>query len=336
MTFRLFLDRLTDRALRGRSASPEDAARLLGLTRQPDIMLLVAHANMVRQRFHGPDIDLCAIVNAKSGRCTEDCAFCAQSAHYPTAARSYPLMRSRDITAAARRCLASGARRFSIVTSGRGIAAPREFARITAAVAKLAALPGMRPCASLGILAPDQFARLRQAGLMRYHHNLETAASFYPRICTTHSFAQRAAAVRAAKAAGLEVCCGGILGLGETPAQRIELAFALRRHGVDCVPLNFLNPLPGTPLAGEPPLPPPDILKAIAMFRFVLPKTELRICGGREKNLRTLQPLIYLAGANGAMTGNYLTTAGRDPETDIREIIDLGLRPKPGDPAGRP
>ncbi len=328
LTNNRFLEKLTAQALKGRPASRASARRMLALEKQSDIMLLLAHANMVRQHFHGPEIDLCAIVNAKSGRCSENCAFCAQSVHFTTAVRSYPLMSRAAIIAGAEHCLKNSTHRFSIVTSGKGMISPSDFKRICATIEELASMDNMAPCASLGILSPEQFARLKQAGLKRYHHNLETAESFYPSICTTHSFAERAAAVRAARAAGLEVCSGGILGLGETPAQRIELAFSLREFGIDSVPLNFLNPLPGTPLENQPQLPPLDILKAIAMFRFVLPETELRICGGREVNLRTLQPLMYMAGANGVMTGNYLTTGGRDPAADIREITDLGLVPK--------
>lgn len=323
-----FLEKLTERALKGRSATRADARRILALTQQADIMLLLAHANMVRQHFHGSEIDLCAIVNAKSGRCSENCAFCAQSVHFTTTARSYPLMSRKAIISGAEYCLQNNTYRFSIVTSGRGMVSRSEFKRICATIEQLAAMPNMAPCASLGILTPAQFAQLKQAGLKRYHHNLETAESFYPEICTTHSFGQRAAAVRAARTAGLEICSGGILGLGETPAQRIELAFSLRELDVDCVPLNFLNPLPGTPLENQPQLPPLDLLKAIAMFRFVLPGKELRICGGREVTLRSLQPFMYLAGASGAMTGNYLTTAGRDPAEDVQEIRDLGLMPK--------
>jgi biotin synthase len=324
-----FIKKLTDNALRGRPATRRDAKRILSIEHQGDIMLLLSHANIVRQHFHGPEIDLCAIVNAKSGRCSENCAFCAQSAHFRTAVESYPLMNGKDIIAAAKNCLHNKTHRFSIVTSGKGIVSRADFKRIFATIEKLSCIPGMAACASLGILAPEQFSLLKQAGLKRYHHNLETAESFYPHICTTHSFSQRAATVRAARAAGLEVCSGGILGLGETPDQRVELALTLRELEVDCVPLNFLNPLPGTPLEKQPHLPPLDILKAIAMFRFVLPEKELRVCGGREVNLRTLQPFMYLAGASGVMTGNYLTTSGRDPAVDIREILDLGLVPKP-------
>lgn len=326
-THERFIQTLTEKALAGQAATRAEAERILGIDRQTDIMLLLAHANLVRQHFHGDTIDLCAIVNAKSGRCSEDCAFCAQSAHFKTDVQEYPLMSTADIICAAEHCVQNNTHRFSIVTSGRGVSAEEDFESICATVRQLAAMPGMAPCASLGILSGDQFACLKKAGLKRYHHNLETAESFYGSICTTHSFSQRAATVRAAREAGLEVCSGGILGLGETPGQRVELALALRELDVNSVPLNFLNPIAGTRLENQPLLPPLDILKAIAMFRFVMPKKEIRVCGGREVNLRTLQPLMYLAGANGAMTGNYLTTAGRDPATDVREILDLGLVP---------
>jgi len=322
-----FIQTLTEKAITGQPATRDEAGRILAIAEQADIMLLLAHANLVRQHFHGDAIDLCAIVNAKSGRCSEDCAFCAQSAHFKTAVQEYPLLSTEKIIAAAENSLHSSTHRFSIVTSGRGVSAAEDFESICATVGQLAAMPAMAPCASLGILSGEQFARLKQAGLKRYHHNLETAESFYGSICTTHPFSQRAAAVRAAREAGLEVCSGGILGLGETPTQRVELALTLRELDVDSVPLNFLNPLAGTKLEHQPLLPPLEILKAIAMFRFVLPTKEIRVCGGREANLRTLQPLMYLAGANGAMTGNYLTTAGRDPAADIREILDLGLAP---------
>jgi len=322
-----FIQDLTEKALTVQPATRDEAEHILSIAQQSDIMLLLAHANRVRQHFHGDTIDLCAIVNAKSGRCSEDCAFCAQSAHFKTAVQDYPLMSVDEIIAAARNCLKNNTHRFSIVTSGKGVSAAEDFERICATVRQLADMQDMAPCASLGILSGGQFVRLKQAGLKRYHHNLETAESFYGSICTTHSFSRRAATVRAAREAGLEVCSGGILGLGETPGQRVELALALRELDVDSVPLNFLNPIAGTRLENQPLLPPLDILKAIAMFRFVMPEKEIRVCGGREVNLRTLQPFMYLAGANGAMTGNYLTTAGRDPATDVREILDLGLVP---------
>ena len=322
-----FLEKITEQALSGQSVSRREAASILATTGLSDIMLLLACTSRVRQHAFGDRIELCAIINAKSGRCTEDCAFCAQSARFATASAEYPLIEPDKITQAAAR-LVGTARRFSIVTSGRGIASNEELDLICEAVEAISNMQRPLPCASLGVLSTEQFGRLKDAGLARYHHNLEAAESYYPRVCTTHGFSVRADTVRRAQEAGLEVCSGGILGMGETPSQRIELAFALRELGVDSVALNFLNPIPGTPLAGQTPLSPLEILKAIAMFRFVLPKAELRICGGRELNLRSLQPMMYLAGASGAMTGNYLTTQGRDPGDDVREILALGLELK--------
>jgi biotin synthase len=232
-----------------------------------------------------------------------------------------------ELLAAAENSLNSGAGRFSLVTSGRGLTSPQEIAVICQVITALAREGRISPCASLGLLTPETASTLKKAGLVRYHHNIETAPSFYPSICSTHSIEARLETIRIARAAGLEICSGGILGLGETWEQRIEMALALRELGVDSIPLNFLNPIPGTPLEGQPPLPPLEILKSIALFRFIVPRADIRTCGGRERGLRTLQPLMYLAGCNGTMIGSYLTTEGRSPEIDLQEILDLGLVP---------
>ena len=321
-----FIQELTAGVLAGKQVSRAAAARIASLQRQADILLLMAHANLLREHFHGSTIDLCAIINAKSGRCSEDCRFCAQSAHYTTTAPVHPLMRARDITRAARQARKSGARRFSIVVSGKGLESPREFGSVCRSVTGVAGIQGLGACASLGILTGEQFGRLRACGLRRYHHNIETAGSFFGRICTTHSFADRIRTVRLAAEAGLETCCGAILGMGETRRHWVELAYTLRDLNVDCVPLNFLNPIPQTPLAHRPLLEPLEALKAVALFRFVMPRTEIRVCGGREINLRGMQPLVYIAGANGTMIGNYLTTTGRSAVEDLQEIRDIGLK----------
>ncbi len=320
-----FLSDMTERVLSGKHITGAEARRLIALQQHEDIMLLLACANMIRQRQHGSRIELCSIINARSGRCSEDCAFCAQSAHYHTRIRAYPLMQPDAILRAARDAKKKGAARFSIVTSGRGVADRKAFKKIRDIVGALAKLRGISPCASLGILSREQFRELKSAGLRRYHHNLETARSFFTAVCSTHTYQDRVSTVVAAREAGLEVCCGGIFGLGETPAQRIELALFLRDIGVDSVPLNFLNPIAGTPLAVREPVAPLEILKTIALYRFVLPSREIRVCGGRETALRTLQPFMYMAGANGTMIGNYLTTEGRSPALDIQEINDLML-----------
>ncbi|HCX89131.1 MAG TPA: biotin synthase BioB, partial [Deltaproteobacteria bacterium] len=183
-------------------------------------------------------------------------------------------------------------------------------------------------CASLGTLTRETARDLKKAGLERYHHNLETSESFFPKICTTHSYKERVNTIKIAQEEGFRVCCGGIFGLGETLEQRLEFAFTLKELGVDSIPLNFLNPIPGTPLENAPPIPPMEILKIIAVFRFIHPTKDIRVCGGRQRNLRGIQPLMYLAGANATMIGNYLTTPGSNPKEDLQLIEDLMLVPK--------
>ncbi len=318
------LQQLADKIIAGGTATRRDALTICRLQGLEELFLLLVHAHAIRKHFRGNVIQLCAIVNAKSGRCSEDCMFCAQSSYYHTSVRHYALIDKDRILAAAQAAQQQGARHFSIVTSGRGISS-RELTKVCDALRVIAQQGRVIPCASLGILSRSQLAMLREAGLKRYHHNLETASSYFRAICSTHRFEERVQTVRNAQETGLEICAGGIVGLGETWEQRMELAFALRDLGVDSVPLNFLHPIPGTPAARLSPPAPLEILQTIALFRFILPRTEIRICGGREVGLRTLQPFLYLAGADGIMIGNYLTTSGRSPAIDRQEIVDLGL-----------
>jgi biotin synthase len=290
--------------------------------------LLMAQATEIRERFKGHKISICSIINAKSGRCSEDCKFCAQSAHYKTEAPVYPLVGARAIIEEARRAKHSGAHFFGIVTSGTAIENDKEWREIYQAVRGINDL-GIRPCASLGMLDRKRAYELKKAGLFRYHHNLETARSFFDNICTTHSYDEDIETNRLAKEAGLSICTGGIIGLGETMEQRIELALTVREIGADSVPINILNPIPGTPFSDNPPLSPLEILLTVALFRFILPGKDIRLCGGKEKNLRQLLPLGIVAGSNALMTGNYLTTTGREPKDDIDMLIDLGLDPMP-------
>ena len=322
-----FLQNLTGRILAGGTATLRDAKKIVSLHDREDIIMLAAHANVLRNHFAGPRIRLCAIVNAKSGRCSEDCIFCAQSSHYRTRVQTYPLLKAEAVMASARAAQERGAGHFSIVTSGKGSTSVGEMATVCDYIEAISQLKPLIPCASLGVLSREELRMLRDAGLKRYHHNLETSRSHFSTICSTHSYDDRVRTIRMAQEAGLEVCAGGILGMGETPQQWIELAFTLRELKVESVPLNYLNPIPGTPAARYGRLQPLEILKSIALFRFVLPDREVRICGGRETGLRTLQPLMYIAGASGTMIGNYLTTSGRDPAADMQEIIDLGLMP---------
>jgi biotin synthase len=290
---------------------------------EPEVFSLLPGADLLREHYFQNGVHLCTICNGKSGRCSEDCRFCAQSAHYGTDSPIYPLMEKDQLVEAGVRAAASPINRYSIVTTGKGLGSV-EVKKIAAALSEVAA-SGIDTCASLGILTPGDFEILKSAGVSRYHHNLETAESFFNRTCTTHRYADRVATVRAAKAAGLEVCSGGIFGIGETDEQALELALALRDLDVDAVPLNFLVPIPGTPMEKGASLTPLRCLKLIALFRFVLPDKEILICGGRESNLKELHPLVFFAGASGIMTGNYLTATGRTLESDLSMLAHLGL-----------
>jgi biotin synthase len=285
----------------------------------------LAEASRLREAHFGRRVSFCVIINAKSGACSEDCAFCSQAGRAQSGAPHYPLMPKEKLVAAARAAHEAGAARFSIVTSGRGILSPKEQGAVVAAVAAIHEAVPLKVCASLGIAEKTFLRELKDAGLWRCHHNLETAASFFPSICTTHTYPERVATVAAAREAGLSVCCGGILGLGETVAQRWELAQAIGELPVDAIPLNFLHPLPGTALEGRPRLEPLTALKAIVAFRLRFPERSLIICGGRQVTLRSLSPLIFAAGADAVMTGDYLTTRGRLPEDDRQMLADLGL-----------
>jgi len=290
-----------------------------------DLYPLLQEASRIREAHFGRRVSFCVIINAKSGLCSEDCAFCSQAASSQAHVPKYSLLSQEKLVDAAWEAHAQGAARFSIVTSGREIASTREQGAILAAVAAIREAVDLKVCASLGIADRTFLAELKAAGLHRFHHNLETAGSFFPEICTTHTYKERVATVEAAKDAGLSVCVGGILGMGESVAQRWELAQAIKRLDPDAIPLNFLHPLPGTRLAARPLLAPLEVLKIIAAFRLTLPKKTIIICGGRQPTLRSLAPLMFASGANALMTGDYLTTKGRLPEDDLRMLEDLGL-----------
>jgi biotin synthase len=302
----------------------QEAREVLAL-RGEELEQLLARTERLRRERFGDLVRLCAISNAKSGRCPERCDFCAQSARFATAAPVFPLKPARQIADEARMAEAAGAREFSIVTSGRALRREPELARVEGAVRLIGGETRLERCASLGELPAEALARLREAGLLRYHHNVETAPSFHGQIVHTHTYDDEVAVVRAAREQGLSTCCGGILGLGETDAQRVELALALRELDPDCVPLNFLDPRPGTPLAGRPRLAPGACLRIIAMFRLVLPETPIFVCGGREAALGEQQGRIFAAGANGTMVGDYLTTTGQHAEEDRRMIGAAGF-----------
>lgn len=316
------IDDLASAAIGGRELDACDAGRLVAAS-EADPFELFHAANRIRRHFKGDGVQLCSIVNARSGGCSEDCRFCAQSSRHRTGAARYAMLDASMLLEAGRAAAGLGAACFGIVTSGRGPGGEGDVAAVGEVAARL---EGVRPSASLGSLTPEVAARLRAAGLRRYHHNLETARSFFPEVCTTHTYDDRLATVRTAKAAGFEVCCGGIFGLGESWRHRIELAIELRGLGVESVPVNFLNPVPGTPLEGREPLPALEGLRIIALYRFLLPRADIRTAGGRGRCLGDLQSWMFYAGANATMIGNYLTTAGRPPEQDLAMIRGLGLR----------
>ncbi|MCX7770806.1 MAG: biotin synthase BioB [Proteobacteria bacterium] len=314
---------LKDRAITSRDLDFNDAIKLFEFGMSYPF-LLMGLASEIREYFKGKKINLCGIVNAKSGRCGEDCKFCAQSVYHKTGVQTYPLLTADEIIEKAKEAKDSGAHMFGIVTSGTKISSEKEWNIIYEAVEGINKL-GIKACASLGLLDEERAYELKRRGLYRYHHNLETSESFFPNICTTHEYREDIVTVLNAKKAGLSTCCGGIIGLGERIEHRIELAMTLRDLDVDSVPINILNPIKGTPLENLPPLTPIEILVTISIFRFLLPDKDIKLCGGKEKNLRQLLPLGIVAGCNSLMTGNYLTTTGRDTLLDLEMIKDLGM-----------
>lgn len=293
--------------------------------RQKPLLELMSLALAAKLAGRGTKISFCGIVNAKSGNCSEDCKFCVQSGRYHTDIPVYPLKSADEIIAEARAAAKNGAQRFSIVTSGRGLGAA-EVEKVAAMVAEITEQVGIGMCASLGILPASSLQRLKEAGLLRYHHNLESSREFFPNIATTHTFEERVATIRGAKEAGLEVCAGGIIGMGESEDDRISMALSLKECGVDSVPINVLMPLPGTPLANQPPLPIREVLRTIALYRLIMPTVAIRLAGGRETALKDFMGMALMAGADSMMIGGYLTQRGRLPEEDhrlAREMQDL-------------
>lgn len=280
---------------------------------------LMALALRTKLANRGRQFSLCSIINAKSGQCSEDCRFCVQSAHFSTDAPVYPLLDKEQVLAAAWAAKNNGAAHFSLVTSGRGLRG-RDLERVAMMIDAIRREVGIAVCASLGILSRPDFEMLVEAGMSRYHHNLESSESFFPRIATTHTFAERVETIVAAKEAGLEVCAGGIFGLGESEEDRLSMALTLRGLEVDSVPINILIPLPGTPLAGQPPLSVLDILRSIALYRLLLPAIPIRLAAGRETALQDFLSSAFLAGADGMMIGGYLTAKGRLPEMDLHFV----------------
>jgi len=319
---------LGQRVLGGAGITRAEALWLFDLESREDIFDLLSWANRIREHFKGNKVHLCSIVNIKAGGCSENCRFCAQSAAYQTGSPRYGLIDAQPVLAAAEEASANGVTALGLVAAWRGLEEGPVLDEICNRLETLKESGKARPDASLGIIKSQQVAeRLKQSGLECYNHNLESSRRFFPQVCTTHTYEERVQTIRHLKQAGIKICSGGILGMGETREDRCDLAFALKELGANIVPINILNPIEGTPFAEQAPLPPLEILKSIACFRFILPKQEIMIAGGRTVNLRDLQSLIFMAGASALMVGNYLTTLNQPIEKDLQMLKDLGLDP---------
>jgi biotin synthase len=312
-----------DRSIAGETIDREEARRVLECPDE-ELLALVDAAYRVRRTFHGNTIRIHVLQNAKSGACPEDCKFCSQSSAYETPAPEYRMQTVDEIVEGARRAKRAKAWKYCIVTATRG-PSQRDLDVVCEAVKKIKEEMDLTICASLGVLTPEKARRLKDSGVDRFNHNLETSERYYPEVVSTHTFADRVRTVRIAKEAGMEACCGGIVGMGETQDDVLDLAYALRELAVESVPVNFLDPRPGTPMAGVARPTPQSCIKTLAMFRFLHPRADLRVAGGREVNLRWMQPLaLYIV--NSIFTSGYLTTPGATPSQDHQMIRDLGFQ----------
>ncbi len=283
---------------------------------------LISVANKTREDFAGAKLELCSIMNAKSGLCAEDCKFCAQSARYSTGISTYPLKKKEDMVKAAKAAKDIGAERFDIVTSGERLT-KKELDIIACAINEITNKVGIKMCASLGSLNEEELLWLKKAGLSRYHHNLETSPSHFLKIVTTHTFGERIKTVKAAKKVGLEVCSGGIIGMGESLEDRVEMALLLKELDVDSVPINVLVPIRGTPLEKQNTLSCNEAIRTIALFRIILKDKLIKLAAGRESILKDFQAMAFMAGANGMLIGGYLTIKGRDINEDFRLVQEI-------------
>src|SRR4030088_1013479 len=289
-----------------------------------DIDTLVQRAWSVRVERFADSTDMCSLVNAKSGGCAEDCGFCAQSKYAEADTPMHAMMDPEQILEHARAAEAAGAHRFCMVTQGQGLS-KRDFEKVLEGARLVAEHTNLKRCASIGHMSVTRAKALREAGIQRVHHNVESAESYYPEVSTTVRYQGRLRTIDAVREAGLETCVGGILNLGETREQRVETAFQLARINPTSVPINLLNPRPGTKFGDRELLDPWETVKWIAIFRLILPEALFRLCGGRVENLGDLQAMAVKAGLNGVMMGNFLTTLGSDPEDDREMFEELGL-----------
>jgi biotin synthase len=316
-----FIKEAASRVLSGEDISVEEAQRLLNSN---DLDSLIRCSNTITRRFNGDLVDVETLINAKSGACPEDCSFCAQSSRYKTGINKYDLLPEETILKQAQKAKESGANSFCLVCAYRS--PPKEdFDQICKTIIEIKKKVTIDVNVSLGFMTREMVRRLKSVGVKRYNHNLETAESYFSQICKTHDFHDRVETAKIVVDEGLELCCGGIIGMGESPEQRLELAFSIKSLRPNEVPINILIARKGTPLEGLNPLDPMDAIKTIAVWRFIMPKTILKIAGGREIHLKEKERIALKAGANGIITGGYLTTGGNRSTRDIAMIKEIGL-----------
>ncbi|MDY6779832.1 MAG: biotin synthase BioB [Halobacteria archaeon] len=319
-----FVREMKEKALSGEGITVKEAERLAEAPLEP----VVNAADEIREKNMGDGVDTCSIINAKAGNCAEDCGFCAQSTHFDTDIDTHEYLEPDEIVEAAKRAEEDGANRFGIVVAERGInkeKRPEEFEKVLESVRRIRDETGIEPDASLGLITEEEARELRDAGLKHFNHNIETAPSYFDNVVTTHDFEDRVEAIEVAKEAGMHVCAGVILGMGEEMHHRIEAAHELRRIGVDTVPVNILNPVPGTPFEDYSKITVDEILKSVAIYRFMMPEKVIRLTGGREQNLKDRQSDVLEAGANGLLIGDYLTSEGQNADEDQEMIESIGM-----------
>lgn len=321
-----FTEEMKDKILRGKWIGREEALRLA----EEPLEELRQAADEIRRKVCGSGFDLCTIVNAKCGRCSEDCRYCAQSAHYRTACEeSYPLLSTQELLEDARSNAQQGVLRYSIVTSGRRLS-EEEVEQACESIRRIRAEVPIEVCVSFGLLDEVQFRKIKAAGASRVHCNLESSARYFPSVCTTHTYEEKIRTLQAAKRAGLSICSGGILGLGETMEDRIDMVLTARELGVKSIPVNLLNPIPGTPYENRVPLDNEEACRCVALFRFLIPDASIRLAGGRGL-LGDKGEACFLSGANAAISGDMLTTAGITVETDMELLRSSGFEVKRND-----
>ena len=312
------INKLKDKILSGYNITYNEALSLI----ETPLNELLEAADEIRKHFCSNIFDICSIINAKSGKCSENCKFCAQSAHYKTNISEYPLLDKETIIKNALYMAEKGVLRFSIVTSGKALT-DKDVEILADTIKEIKSKSNISICASLGLLTDENFKKLKDAGLERVHNNLETSENFFSSVCTTHTFDDKINALKAALQSGLSVCSGGIIGLGESMQDRIDLAFSLKELGIKSVPVNILSPVKGTPYENNKPLSEEEILKTISIFRFILPDAFIRLAGGRVL-LSDKGKKAFLSGANAAITGDMLTTYGISVDTDMQIIKETG------------